>query len=102
MDDTFRSVFILKMLKTLETEAQLVKPMEIGILHERYAKIYRDTPPDLRPRVFEQLTLSLLLWTTTSDKVHINDDVKFVQFVSHCKRVLDELVTEYTAACNDV
>jgi hypothetical protein len=99
MDESFRKVFIVKMLKTLETEAQFVKPMEVGILHERYGKMYRDTPAELRPRIFEQLTLSLLLWATASDKIHPSDDVKFVQFVSQCKRVLSKLVIEYNTAC---
>ena len=95
MTESFRSMFVTKFLKSLDEDIQHVKPMELGVLFERYQKLYQVTPKDLHPRVFEQLSLGLLLWMASSGGPE-EEDVRFVELMALCKRDLAALVTRYS------
>tara|TARA_B110000914_G_C15164566_1_gene309951 strand:- start:65 stop:373 length:309 start_codon:yes stop_codon:yes gene_type:complete len=73
----FRLAFTSKFFKDLEHQVTFVKPMELGILKARYTELYNKTPPEQKDRIFEQLRLAVLIWSTLKEDV--TDDIQFIQ-----------------------
>lgn len=97
MDETFRQRFLVKFLKNLEHQTNHIKAIELGVLHERYSELCKNTPKKLRARVFEQVSLGILLWIACSaDNLYTNDDIAFMNFLNECKISIGEIVRKYT------
>jgi len=95
MGDSFRKEFLLKYLVSVEKESVHVTPIEVGILHERFSRMVTNTPNEMKPRVFEQLCLSILLWIASSSDVYAKQDIKYIQMISNCKRLIDEIISAF-------
>jgi hypothetical protein len=91
----FRYSFLLEYFKTLEQNTIKVKPQEMGILRERYQKIYSQTPRHLRPRVFEQLLCSVQLFAAQSEELYKEDNLAFAAFLLKLSKSLNEIIEEY-------
>ena len=94
----FRTSFVNKLLKVVETEAIFIKPAEIGILKDRYMKLYENNDT-AKARLFEQLCVSVLLWgAASSDHLFPGDDLKYIAFMTACQDNYRTLIHQFTAS----
>jgi len=94
----FRHALLLEYFKSLEKNTVQVKPQELGILREQYAKIYQQTARKRRPRVFEQLIFSVQLYAAQSVELHPGDDMAYTAFLLKLTNSLNDIVQEYYSA----
>ena len=96
---SFRQSFISKLLTDVENKAMYVKPAEVGILRERYIALYNNTDNGMKSRLYEQLCISMLLWTSASaDILCPNDDLEYVRLMTTLRDIVQTSVRQYSAA----
>ena len=94
----FRSEFVGKLLQDIEKKSMQVKPKECGILRNQYSQMYKNTIPQLRCIVLEQLLLAAVMFILSSNEVYCDDDLSYLQFVMKVQKQVAGIVREYTAA----
>jgi hypothetical protein len=88
---SLRQVYVQHFLEGLSKDATHVTPMELGILQNRYRELYTSTPKILRPRLFEQLCLSVIIWVTLDDDIKRDDTMAYIQVLHDTKRLISTI-----------
>jgi hypothetical protein len=88
-------MFYQQFLEEIESTLVKVQPSELGLIRRRYQDMFNITNREMRPRIFEQLTLGVLIWISMCMNETNSTTLDETYFALQTKRDLSKKVEEF-------